>query len=387
MNIKMKLEFVLIFLICGIFLFSCTSLQDVNIEQSGISGEFLEIHSSFASVDGAFAAKNGNGELAENLILMMEKELSDPGLLKTAAARIYALEGCVYLRLGRKSEAKKLYEKSASESKGDVYAIILAHRIDSSNPLEKDSVLGNDKAVLVLENALDFYAEKDYVSAVSCFDEAFLSLADYYRKGYGALRDECWSFRNVDFSLENESDLNSLLALKKITVAQMLLITKDSSDFLYNLTGGKKISEKELFKKVSDSGLLDAASVHYAQNSDLYGSNYTLDSKSISKNDEKSSALSADSVVNKFVTVRFLWNLYNENKSLDKKTKYSARFSKLKMRSPVPDVPVSSPDFDAVLGCVENEFIHLEDGTNFNGKKEVSGLEFSESLKKLDSGR
>lgn len=335
--------------------FSCTSLQDVVVDQSGISGEFLEIHSSFAKVDASFAAGNGNNDEAENLISLMDSELSDAGLLKSAAARIYALKGCVELRLGRKSEAKKMHALSVGEAKGDVYSAVLAHRLDSSVTLDKDSVLGNDKAVLTLENALDFYAAKDYVSAVSSFDEAFLSLADFYRNGYGLLRDECWKMRNV--SSENDSDLASLLSLKKISAGQMLLITKDSTDFLYNLTGGKKLSEKELFKKVSESGLLDAAA---------------------------SPAPSAGSVVNRFLQARFLWNLYNQNKSLDARTKYSARFSKIKMRSPVPDVPVSNPDFDAVLGCVENEFLHLDDGINFNGEKEVSGLEFSESLKKIN---
>lgn len=362
----MKLRFALIFSICGIFLFSCTSLQDVVIDQTGISGEFLEIHSSFASVDGNYAAGSGNPETAENLLALMDTQLSEQGLLKAAAARIYALKGCVELRLGRKSEAKKMLSLSLDSSKGDVYAVVLSHRLNPEEQLEADSVIGNDRAIITLENALDFYAAKNYVSAVSSFDEAFLSLADFYRSGYGKLRDECWNLRNLD-AQEDDSDFASLVSLPKITAAQMLLIAQKTSDCLYNLTGGKKMSEKELFKKASEAGLFDAGTA---------ASSSAADGK-------KDSAVSAKTIVNKFLEARFLWNLYNENKSLEKKTKYSARFSKIKMRSPVPDVPVSNPDFDAVLGCVENEFLHLDDGIHFNGEKEVSGSEASEALKKV----
>lgn len=388
----MKSKSVLISLFCLIFeimFFSCTSLQDINIEQSGISGEFLEIHSSFALVDGAFANGKGDEKAAENLISMMNSELSDPGLLKAAAARIYALEGCVALRLGRKSEAKKLYSSSSSAAKGDVYAQILAHRINPEIQLDKNSVIGNDKAILVLEEALDFYSSKDYISAVSSFDEAFLSLADFYKNGYGALRDKSWNLRNISVeksdsaNVNSSSDsekLNSLLLLEKINVSQMLLITDKKSNFLFNLTGGKNLTEKDLYKKVIAAGLLNPATepVLTAENSLESSSGTSIVAENV---------ILADSIVNKFVCARFLWNLYNENKSLDKKTKYSARYSKIKMRSPVPDVPVSNPDFDAVLGCVENEFLNLDDGINFNGEKEISALEFSESLKKVDSGK
>lgn len=364
----MKLKVIAAEIFFAFLFFSCTSLQDVNIEQTEISGEFLEIQSKFAILDGAFASGNENKAASENLISLIENELSDPGLLKAAAARLYALEGCIDLRLGRKGEAKKSYENSVSESKGDVYSAVLYHRINPDTKLEKDSAIGNDKAVLVLEEALDFYAAKDYVSAAARFDEAFLSLADFYRAGYQSVRDECWNLRDA-----SDEDFGNLLLLKKITVSQMLLITKDSSDFLYNLIGGKNLSEKDLYKTVSEAGLLEPASVQDAEN---------LSSDSAAAHDPES-VLSAGSIVNKFISARFLWNLYNENKSLDRKTKYSQRFSRIKMSSPVPDVPVSNPDFDAVLGCVENEFIHLDDGINFNGKKEISALEFSGCLKKI----
>ena len=51
--------------------------------------------------------------------------------------------------------------------------------------------------------------------------------------------------------------------------------------------------------------------------------------------------------------------------------------------SPVADVPVDSPDFDAVLGCVENELMDLPDGEHFFPDKTVSGVEFKTWVSKI----
>ena len=87
--------------------------------------------------------------------------------------------------------------------------------------------------------------------------------------------------------------------------------------------------------------------------------------------------------LNRLLCARFLWNLYNGNKNTKNDlSKYSVMFANTK-ETPVPDVEIDSPDFDAVLGCIELEFMNLTDGINFEGEKKVSGIEFSESLKKL----
>ena len=53
------------------------------------------------------------------------------------------------------------------------------------------------------------------------------------------------------------------------------------------------------------------------------------------------------------------------------------------LSSPIPDVPLASPDFDAVLGSVENELMTLRDGVNFYPEEKVSGAEFNASLTKI----
>lgn len=359
-----------LFLLPLLMIFSCTSLQDVNIVQNGMSGELLEVHASFAAADAAFAQGKTDGTDTESLLALIDGELSDVSLMKAAAARLYALKGCVLLRLGRKGEAKQLYDLSLASSKGDVYSIVLLHRLNKvkgskadggDESIEKSLVSESDKAVLVLEEALDYYEAKDYVTAVSRFDEAFLSLSDFYKEGYGKLRDEGWNLRNVKPASSSASDVTSLLPLEKITVSQMIFLTDKSTSLLYNLTGGRAFSENDLFNKVKEAFLLEPAVSSAAAFS-----------------------VTAETQADRTVCARFIWNLFNRNKPADNKTRYSSRYSKIKMRSPVPDVPVSAPDFDAVLGCVENEFFHLDDGIYFKGEKPVSALDFMEAVKKLE---
>ena len=58
-------------------------------------------------------------------------------------------------------------------------------------------------------------------------------------------------------------------------------------------------------------------------------------------------------------------------------TKYSDRHSKkANAKSPIPDVDISNPDFDAVLGTVENEIIDLPDGINFQPDADVTAMEY-----------
>jgi len=77
----------------------------------------------------------------------------------------------------------------------------------------------------------------------------------------------------------------------------------------------------------------------------------------------------------------YIWHLLAENRA-DRTilTRYSSRYGE---RSPIPDILRSSVFFDAVLGCIEREFMSLPDGKNFNGQANVGGAEFLIILKKL----
>ena len=81
----------------------------------------------------------------------------------------------------------------------------------------------------------------------------------------------------------------------------------------------------------------------------------------------------------------FIWHLYAEARG-DRSllTRYSARYSSTAVsRNPIPDIPLLSPFFDSILGCVETEFLSLPDGRNFIGQDIITAVEFLSALKKI----
>jgi len=76
----------------------------------------------------------------------------------------------------------------------------------------------------------------------------------------------------------------------------------------------------------------------------------------------------------------FLWRIIvhaERGSNLD--GQYRARFKV----SPVPDVPVDVPWFEAVLGVVEREVMDLPDGVHFQPDAAVSELEYQQALARL----
>ena len=352
--------------LCVSFIFaSCASMQeDVYVDAVSSSAEISALEERFAVIDAQnYEGVEGAGakewqKSCEKLISDIELTVKDASLKKAIVARLYAIAGCAAFDAGSKGQAKKYYESSQESFKGDARTLILASRLGLESNFSEKMQLFSDKSLLTLEVALMNYAKQNYAASLAAFDEAFLSLEPFYRNAYGSLRDTSWNLKNLP---NDDSRSAQLLALKNLTVMQMLLIANQNPDLLFNYTAGKEISDKELYTKIAGSGLLNPVS-------------QPLDSEN---------AVSKNSLVTRLIAARFLWNLYNQRRnSVQNATKYSAAYKNQK-RSPVPDVKLNSPDFDAVLGCVENELMHLEDGIEFGSEKEVSGIEFSESAGKI----
>lgn len=342
---------------------SCVSMQeDVYIDSFSENSAVTLFEKRFSYLDAAFYAESEKGKQfqkdAEGLIGDIEEALKDVSIKKAVEARMNAIAGCVAYDAGNKGLAKKFLDSSVEAYKGDVRSLILASRLGIEPDLVAASEAFSDKSLINLELAIVNYSRGSYVSAVAKFDEAFLALEPFYRDAYGTLRNKSWKLRNMT---DNQTSISDLLSLDRITVMQMIILTNQNPDLLFNYTSGKAVSEKELFNKIAGSGLLNPAS----------------------KPLDESNALTRDSIVTRLVAARFLWNLYNHRENtLQLVTKYSEAY-KNKKRSPILDVKLDSPDFDAALGCVENEIMHLEDGIEFGAEKEISGSEFDESVRKI----
>ncbi|WP_294431848.1 hypothetical protein [uncultured Treponema sp.] len=358
-NLGIQKLVVLAFL--SLTLFSCVTMQDdVYVDNLSSVAEISDFEKRFSALDARYFAledvvKEADYQRScEKLISDINSALSSLSLKKAAVARLYALAGCVCYDMNDRTQAKKFYDLSVNAFKGETRTFVLARRLGLKS--EISAKITADLPLMKLENALAHYSDMEYSQAVADFDEAFLSLEKFYRENYAVLRETSWNFRNL-----SSGDNAQLLSLKKLSVMHMLLIANLNPDLLFNYTAGKNLSNKDLYVKIAGSGLLNP----------------------VSKPLDAQNSVSKDTVVTKTIAARFLWNLYNHRKNTPSNlNKYSAAYQN-KKRSPIVDVKLNSPDFDAVMGCVENEIMHLEDGIEFGTENEVSGVEFDESVKKI----
>lgn len=354
MNFVRKIVLICGFVITVFAMMACSSLQtDIYVDKIDFSENITGYERRFAVLDGT---ENRLEKDCTSLIADIEVALADSSLTNAARARLFALEGLTYLFIGNESKAKTLYEAGVDAYKGDVRGVILASRLGIIKNLAAKAGESNEPALIKIEMALVNFKKNSFISSVALFDEAFLSLDSSYRDAYSDIRNLAWN------ACQSTLDVVSpLVKHKKLNVGQMLVLVDESSDILMTVTNGKKMSSGELYKKVCAAGLLDCATV---------------------KQDPKSLVKEKDTVT-KYIAARFLWNVWNKKRNSTNFRKYSERYLKAGIDSPVPDVSINNQDFDAVLGCVENELINLSDGRNFEGNAIVSGSDMAGYIKKI----
>lgn len=372
-SIKNKISYRLVFLtlaagfISALSLISCATLQDVvvNFDGSAKYADIRNIEEKFAFIDAESVLKNDISSKehtlqCSRLLEEIDNIFAKGQTGKAESARLWALRGHTQLLSGAKSHAAVSYKEAKKNYRDDIAVHTLAYRLGMVNKIDLGLAQGTqDKARLVLENAVANYRSGKYMEAAADFDSAFIDLPEYYRAAYGEIRARAWELRNVSASAG--SNTNALLQKKEITAGQMLLIAQDTGTLLYNYTAGKKLSENQLYSKVSSAGLLDSVSAVSA----------------------KPGTTLKDEIIVRIKCARFLWNLYNKKGGSENSIKYSRRYRQLKLPSPVQDVPSDSEDFDAVLGCAESELMELPDGENFLPAQKVSALECREYIENL----
>ena len=367
-----KLFALLVIVTAGVFLTvfsSCTTLQQDVVVSSVQKDEIKEIGNfefRLAYLDSADINPQEAGQSdvqeknagCERLISEINGVLKNSDLVLAAQARLIALKGRVYFILHNESKAKECYLMAEEKYKGDIQNFILAHRLSLIDDLTSRTIPNSEKPLILIEQAIDAYKAKDYLSAVAKFDEAFISSENFYKDAYRALRDDAWNKR----SLQESSQTSSLLEKSELTIGQMMLMTQNYPNIIDYYTAGNRFGEAALFKKLVQKGLITSATqIQPPQRTYAY------------------------TKLTRSMQARFLWNIFCDKKNKpDLRTKYSTAYSKLNAESPVKDVLLSDEDFDAILGCVEFDIMELSDGINFNPHNSVSGIEFDKALQKLN---
>lgn len=293
------------------------------------------------------------------LLKDVRKSLSKTNLVNATLARLHAIEGRILLIQGDKTKAGASYKISTDLYNGDIQQLILGHRLGILTDLSIFNFAKADKPLILVEQAIDFYKEKKYADAVAKFDEAFISSESFYYDAYKEFRAECWNYRFVN----EEDTLSTYLTIKKLNIGQMMLITQEYRDVIEFYIGDSFLTETNLYRKLSQKGTITSA-----------------------VKEKPSSKLNISTAVTRKLQARYLWNLYCDVKNKHKiKNRYSNAYIDSGRESPVKDVNTDDEDFDAILGCIEYNLMNLTDGINFNPDSLVSGLEFNESIKKLNN--
>jgi hypothetical protein len=152
-----------------------------------------------------------------------------------------------------------------------------------------------------------------------------------------------------------------------ISWKECIAIAKNETQLLRFISGGRDISDSEFFNRLLDRSFIP-------------------DTQDIELNEWPRTRPRDNETVTRAGAAWFIWHLYAEaraNRGL--LSRYSARYATVENpRSPIEDIPLLSPFFDSILGCVETEFLSLPDGRNFRPEQTIRGAELLSILKKID---
>ena len=310
-------------------------------------------------------------------------KVTEPALI----ARLRAFEGLLLNMAGKKREADTAYNEARVLQKGDRYVLLLGSRLagSSEKSLEQiEGILKNDSknAVLQLEKGKLLYQQKKYDQAISVIDNAFVLFDNEglpeYRTVYNPLRSYIWDLNTIygsDSDADAKHDMTDLQG--NLTLESLVNLTLENTSLLNNYSPENqrqnKQSRQSKQKMQAFISSLERGGYFSAASDQTNAAGTSID------------ITAADKMTRK-MCARFIWNAYvRHSGNLKMLSRYSEKYRKSgRTKSPVADLSVEDPDFDAVLGVVESEFMELPDGKNFKPDEGVTKLQFINWIKKAD---
>jgi tetratricopeptide (TPR) repeat protein len=345
-------------------------------------GDLAELEEMIVALDRPAAGDRGRIEAARSRIAGLEKK---PSADTEYDAALAAWSGRLYILEGKNNEAVRQLRRSQGLSPGNIQSLILALRLEGD--LQKRLALIDQElriagpaagggllpeallsplAALQIERGRALMDLRRYREAAGAFDTALVgSLPPVYRETYGPSRDLAWELRDTPPGAGGRT--MEIAGQGGIVWTDLIELTRAETDLLRFLTAGRDLPPAELFNR-----LLERSFIPFTQD--------------ITVNEWPEARPRMEEPVLRSGAAWFLWRLYAENRA-DRGllSKYSSRYSSAaNPRSPIADLPLLSPFFDAILGCVETELMSLPDGRNFNPDNAMRGAEFLAVLKKMN---
>ena len=366
------------FLIITALFCSCASMKkdfSVNSQRDQMEKSFSKLEGMLVPLEaaGGAEARRQQSEMtqARQTIVNMEKEAAVDA---DHSGRLVAWSGRLAILEGRYSDAQRLYRQSLALSPGNVPSVILGIRLEG-DPEKRLELVERELAIagknsagvgeLQIERARSLLEMNRFSEAAGAFDAAFSSGLDkVYRESYGKDRSRAWELRNANAG----AGTLDMLGRDSVSWKDCIAITKNETQLFRFLSGGRNLSDAELFNR-----LIDRAFIPYTQD--------------ISINEWPKEKPVIDDNVTRSGAAWFIWHLYAEARA-DRGllSRYSARYATgANPRSPIADIPPLSPFFDSILGCVETELLSLPDGRNFRPSQTIRGAELLSVLRRIDN--
>lgn len=324
---------------------SCASIQrDVYYDSPAGEdpAELAELESSLV----LSRAVPGAGNLAAARARLAELA-SAPSSDSARSARILALSAEAAIQSGDRNAAARLLAASKAAYRGDEVAAVVESRLA---PTQAERLAVLDRSAAVADGGYRVGAERGSAllalgrirEAIVAFDAALPRLGEEYALLFGDERERAWSLRDAESA--PSADASAYLTRVPITLLGMAAVAQSETTAMDRVTGGAPWAAGVLFERLKAAG-------------------WYIDSGA----DAKSPATRKDAAM-------FLWTMMCRGDRA-MAARYTARYAS-RGRSPVPDVPLGSPYFDAALGVVEEGVMALVDGSAFDPDGPASGLDF-----------
>ena len=236
----------LIALVISLFLISsCSSMQhDIIIYTQEEMDEIKDIELAVCSLDVDNYLNQINDKdfvkKCNSILNSINYSVKYMGQNNALKARLYALQGRVYLLQNKASKARESYNQSVKTFKGETQSLILGFRLGLIEDIEDKNVTSvtNEKHLLVLEKALDYYSKGQYKYSAAYFDKAFLEMDQDFVNCYMSLRNSSWKLKEVE-GFTSDKNVVSIINKDSINTEELLLLTQETSSLLLKYNQGK----------------------------------------------------------------------------------------------------------------------------------------------------
>jgi tetratricopeptide (TPR) repeat protein len=354
-----------------VFLSGCQSLQRdlvISPADEAFFRDLAELERTIAAMDASNPSRDDLAAVRRKIETMRES-IPDGDFRSQMAA----WSGRLYLMEGRSSEAQREYRNSRNLSPVNTAQTVLSFRLEKDPQMRLALI---DETLQAEPETGEFLLERGRVlldlnrfsEAVAAFDASFILLDEkpFYEEAYKPFRDKAWELR--DLRAEGGRTIE-IVRQNEISWKDIIELTKnENAGLLRFLTAGRDWPVEDIFSR-----LLERSFIPSTQNVEILDWPQT-----------KPASLQQ---VTRAGAAWFLWRLYAANKGGGGQgllTQYSSRYSNIRGgSSPIADLPLLSPYFDSILGCVESEFLSLPDGKNFIPNEKLRAPEYLTALRKL----